>query len=321
MSQVSENPFKNSDTNKRYYTYDYYLRRAFGEKCAKITLDAGFTCPNIDGTRGRGGCIYCSGGSRASTLIPEKSLSEQYESQRALVRAKWQGVTKFIPYLQAYTNTHTSPEKLSDLLRKVAALEGAVMVDIATRADCLEDEKIKILNDLSAKIPVTVELGLQSSNDKTAELINRCHTYAELTDAIKRLRAGAPSVKIAIHIINGLPSEGYAEMMQTARDVSVLLPDIVKIHLLHVIEGTPLAKIYKNGGYTPLEMNEYVKITCDQLEILPPDTVIERVTGDGERKTLLAPLWSLKKTAVINEIDKELYRRGSYQGKKYGEKS
>lgn len=318
MSQVSENPFKNSDTNKRYYTYDYYLRRIFGEKCAKITLDAGFTCPNIDGTKGRGGCIYCSGGSRATTLDMTKSLIEQYESQKSLVLSKWKSITKFIPYLQAFTNTHTSPDKLREILNTVSAFDGAVMVDIATRADCLEDEKIKIINELSSKIPVTVELGLQSSNDNTAKVINRCHTYSEFVDAFQRLRSGAPRVKIAVHIINGLPSETYGEMMKTAHDVSLLAPDIVKIHLLHIIEGTPLAKLYKNGEYTPLTMDEYVKITCDQLEILPPDTVVERVTGDGERSTLLAPLWSLKKTVVINEIDKELYRRNSYQGAKFG---
>lgn len=315
MSQITKNPFKYSDTNKRYHTYDYYLRHSLGEKCAKVTLDAGLSCPNIDGTRGVGGCIYCSGGSASRNCEGLASIREQYELGRAQISAKWERVKSFIPYLQAYTNTHTSVENLKKILDEVSGLEGAVMVDIATRADCLENEKIDLLNKLSEKMPVTLELGLQSAHDKTAELINRCHSFSELEDAMSRIRERAPRVKIAIHIINGLPKETREMMLETAHSVAKLSPDIIKIHLLHVIEGTPLAKMYKRGEYEPLSKEEYVSIVCDQLEILPEEMVIERVTGDGDRKTLLAPLWSLKKTIVINEIDKELYRRGSYQGK------
>ncbi|MBQ8392276.1 MAG: TIGR01212 family radical SAM protein [Clostridia bacterium] len=313
MSQVSENPFKYSDTNKRYHTYDYYLRSSFGEKCAKITLDAGFTCPNIDGSRGVGGCIYCSGGSRSRGCDGLTPLKEQYESQREQILKKWT-VNKFIPYLQAYTNSYTSTENFEKILNEVASFDGAVMIDIATRADCLEDEKIKILKEVSEKIPITVELGLQSSDDKTAQLINRCHTYEEFTDCFSRLRLGAPKVKIAVHIINGLPGEGREQMIKTLRDVDKLHPDIVKIHLLHIIKDTPLAKMYEQGKYTPLDRDEYINTVCDQLELLSPDTVVERITGDGLRESLVAPLWSLKKTTVINDVDKEMYRRGSYQG-------
>ena len=316
MSQVTDNPFKNSDTNKRYYTYDYYLRRTFGQKCAKITLDAGFTCPNIDGSRGVGGCIYCSGGSRSAGCNELLPLFTQYTEQIQKIRSKWD-VTKFIPYLQAYTNSYTSPDNFKRILNEIREFDGAVMIDIATRADCLEDEKIEILRDVSEKIPVTVELGLQSSNDETAKRINRCHTYDEFTDCFARLRKIAPRVKIAVHIIDGLPEESREDMLKTALDVRALNPDIIKIHLLHVIKDTPLAKMYEKGIYTPLEKDEYVNIVCDQLELLCPDTVVERVTGDGIKDSLLAPLWSLKKTSVINDIDKELYRRGSYQGKKY----
>lgn len=316
MSQSSENPFKYSDTNKRYHTYDYYLRHTFGKKCAKITLDAGMTCPNIDGNRGVGGCIYCSGGSRSQGCDGLLPLKEQYENQIKQVKCKWD-VDSFIPYLQAYTNSYTSTDNFKKITQEIASFEGAVMIDIATRADCLENEKIEILNTLSAKIPVTVELGLQSSDDKTAELINRCHTYAEFTDCFARIRKYAPRVKIAVHIIDGLPGESREMMMKTAWDVATLKPDIVKIHLLHVIEGTALGGMYKMGEYTPLEKDEYVSIVCDQLELFAPETVIERVTGDGARDSLLAPLWSLKKVAVINDIDKEMYRRSSYQGIKY----
>lgn len=314
MSQVSENPFKYSDTNKRYHTYDYYLRHTFGGKCAKIPLDAGLSCPNIDGSCGTGGCIYCSGGSGARLADSILSLKEQYEAQRSIMLSKWKDLRGFIPYLQAYTNTHTSPENLRKILDEACALEGALAMSIATRADCLEDEKIDILNELSQRISLTVELGLQSSDDETARRINRGHSYAVFEDAFSRLRARAPRVKIAVHIIDGLPGENHEKMMKTAHTLAHLKPDIVKIHLLHVIEGTPLAKMYKNGDYEPLSREEYVKIVCDQLEILPSECVIERVTGDGQRETLLAPLWSLKKTAVINEIDKELFARGTCQG-------
>ncbi|MBR2024352.1 MAG: TIGR01212 family radical SAM protein [Clostridia bacterium] len=313
MSQASTNPFKYSDTNKRYYTYEYYLRKTFGEKCAKITLDCGFTCPNIDGTVGYGGCIYCGNGSQSINCRQVTDIKEQYRIGIENARKKWT-VNKFIPYMQSYTNTHTSPEKLKETVNEIANFEGAVMLNIATRADCLENEKIQILNELSDKIPVTVELGLQSSKDNTAKIINRGHDYAAFVDCFKRLRKYAPKIKIAIHIINGLPDETYEDMMKTARDVSILHPDLVKIHLLHVIDFTRLATMYKNGEYTEMDREFYIKTVCDQIEILPPDTVIERLTGDGIADGLLAPLWSRKKTTVINDIDKELFNRKTYQG-------
>lgn len=319
MSQVTSNPFKFTDTNKRYHTYDYHLRHTFGGKCAKITLDAGLSCPNIDGTCGTGGCIYCSGGSASRTVDSLLPLDAQYRAQIDGASEKWKGLVGFIPYLQAYSNTHTSPDNLRKILDTVASFEGAVALDIATRADCLENEKIDILREFSEKMPLTLELGLQSSDDETARIINRGHTFEVFEDAFKRVRERAPRVKIAVHIINGLPDEDHKKMMQTAHTLALLKPDVIKIHLLHIIDGTPLASLYKDGLYTPLSIEEYVKIVCDQLEILPSECVIERVTGDGQRDTLLAPLWSLKKTVVINEIDKELFRRDSYQGRYYNE--
>lgn len=313
MSQAKNNPFKYSDTNKRYYTYEYYLRQTFFEKCAKITLDCGFTCPNIDGTVGYGGCIYCGSGSKSVNCREVKNIQEQYKLGIEMARKKW-NVNKFIPYMQAYTNTHTSPEKLKEIVNEIASFEGAVMLDIATRADCLENEKITVLKELNKKLPVTIELGLQSSNDETAKIINRGHDYATFVDCFKRLRALAPEIKIGIHIINGLPSEKYEDMIKTARDVAELHPDLVKIHLLHVIEGTILAKMYKNGEYVLLNRDFYINTVCDQIEILPSDIVIERVTGDGIADGLLAPEWSRKKTTVINDIDKELYKRKTFQG-------
>ncbi len=313
MSQVDTNPFIFSDTNKRYHTYDYYLKHRFGHKVAKVPLDAGFCCPNIDGTFGYGGCIYCSGGSSWGQTRNLASLEEQYSQGIKVMRGKWQ-TNEYIPYLQAYTNTYTSPVNLERILDHVSKFEGAVMIDIATRADCLENEKIDVLNRISKKIPVTIELGLQTSNDETAKRINRCHSFEVFKDAFYRLRSGAPNIKIGIHIINGLPGETRDDMKNTATSVRNLHPDLVKIHLLHVLKNTPLASLYESGKYTPLEKDEYVKIVCDQLEILPPDIVVERVTGDGLGDLLLAPEWSKKKVSVINDIDKELAKRDTYQG-------
>lgn len=313
MSQVDKNPFKYSSTNKRYHTYNYYLNQRFGKKCAKITLDFGFSCPNIDGTRGTGGCIYCSGGSASINCRDTRSIKEQFELGVKTAKQKWD-VDCFIAYMQAYTNTHTDCKTLKNAINEAMSLEGVVMLDIATRADCLEDEKLEIINEASKAIPITIELGLQSSSDKTAELINRCHTYGEFENAFFRIRKIAPSVKIGVHIINGLPGESYEEMIKTVKDVAKLRPDLVKIHLLHVLKGTPLAKMYENGEYEPISRDEYVRTVCDQIELLPPWTVIERVTGDGIGTDLLAPQWSKKKVCVINDIDKELYSRNTYQG-------
>lgn len=216
--------------------------------------------------------------------------------------------------MQAYTNTHTSPDNLRKILDHVSKFEGCVMVDVATRADCLSNEIISVLNEISQKIPLTVELGLQTANDKTAKLINRGHDFAAFVDGFNRLRRGVPDVKIGIHIINGLPGEGRDDMKNTAIRVRNLHPDLVKIHLLHVISDTPLAKMYERGEYAPIDRQEYIDTVCDQIELLPDDIVIERVTGDGIASTLLAPEWSRKKVTVINDIDKELLKRGTYQG-------
>lgn len=316
MSQANNNPFEFSDTNKRYHTYDYYLKKRFGEKCAKITLDCGFTCPNIDGTCSTGGCIYCLGGSYArvtSNLLP---IEEQYRQGIEKIRSKW-NVEKFIPYLQAYSNTHTSPEILEELLSRISMLDGAVMIDIATRADCLGEDIVKVIDKVSKTIPVTVELGLQSANDKTAEIINRGHDFQTFKEGFYRLRRLSPQVKIGIHIINGLPNETREDMENTARSVADLHPDLIKIHLLHVLRNTVLGKMYENGEYTPMEREEYITTVCNQIELLPSDIVVERVTGDGIAEELLAPMWSKKKVTVINDIDKMLFERNSFQGKRF----
>ena len=316
-SQRETNPFAYTDSNKRYHTYDYYLRRTFGGKCAKIPLDIGCTCPNIDGRRGHGGCIYCSSrGSGDFAAAPTLSIAEQYAKGREMMAKKWD-VSRTIPYFQAHTNTYAPVEFLREKFYAALTLDGVVGMNIATRADCLSPEVLALLAELAEETVLTVELGLQSTNDKTAEAINRCHTYAEFVAGYNALRAASPKMQICVHLINGLPGEDFSDMERSARDVAVLHPDQVKLHLLHVLRGTRLASLYGSGGYTPLTLDEYAKIVAHQLTLLPPETVIGRITGDGAAADLLAPMWSLGKTNVINTIDKLLYAEDLWQGKLY----
>lgn len=318
-TQRETNPFKYSDTNKRYYTYDYYLRSEFSGKCVKIPLDCGFTCPNIDGTRGYGGCIYCSDrGSGDFAASSELSVSEQFRITREKLGSKWD-TKRCIPYFQAHTNTYAPLDVLKARYEEALAQNDVVGINIATRADCLPNDVVEYFAELAERTVLTVELGLQSSNDDTARLINRGHTYAEFLDGYKRLRAASDKINICVHLILGLPGENDEIMLETVRAVAALRPDQVKIHLLHVIKGTVLAEMYERGEYIPLEKEEYVDLVCRALELLPPQTVIGRLTGDGMAEDLLAPLWSLKKVSVINDIDKKLYALNTYQGARYKE--
>ena len=316
LTQRSENPYKNTDSNKRYYTYDYYLRRRFGAKVAKIPLDIGLTCPNIDGRCGVGGCIYCSGrGSGDFAESPLLPIEEQYRLTREKLSSKW-STERCIAYFQAHTNTYAPLEFLKESFERALLLDGVVGINIATRADCLESEVCEYLADLAERTVLTVELGLQSSSDETAERINRGHTYADFLDGYRRLREASDKIEICVHIIFGLPGESREDMLKTVRNVAALAPDQVKIHLLHVLKSTEMARIYERGEYTPLEKDEYVALVADAIELLPPDTVVARLTGDGMADDLLAPDWSRKKVAVINDIDKLLYSRSSWQGSK-----
>ena len=315
-TQRNSNPYKYTDSNKRYYTYDYYLRKTFGGKCAKIPLDGGFTCPNIDGRCSVGGCIYCSGrGSGDFAELPTLSIREQYERVRARLSSKW-SVERTIPYFQAHSNTYAPVERLRQLYGEALSLEGVVGLNIATRADCLGDGVPELLAEIAEETALTVELGLQSSCDATAKLINRGHSYEDFCRGFELLRQASPRIGICVHIIFGLPGETDETMLRTVRDVAALHPDQVKIHLLHVLRGTKMAELFESGGYTPLEKERYVSLVADAIELLPEDTVIARLTGDGMSDDLLAPDWSRKKVSVINDIDKLLYERGSWQGKK-----
>jgi len=317
ITQRDENPFKYTDSNKRYYTYDYYLKEKFGGKCAKIPIDAGFTCPNIDGTRGVGGCIYCSArGSGDFALDSKFSVKEQYEKTREKMAGKW-SVERCIPYFQAHTNTYAPVEVLRSKYEEALSLDGVVGLNIATRADCLDDGVVALLAEISERTELTVELGLQSADDKTAELINRGHSFEEFVEGFCRLRRASSKINICVHIILGLPNESREVMMDTVKKVAELRPEQVKIHLLHVIRGTKLADMLEKGEYTPLGRSEYISLVVSALELLPPDTVIARLTGDGMADDLLAPKWSRKKVSVINDIDKLMYENKTYQGRLY----
>ncbi len=315
-TQRTQNPFEYTDSNKRYYTYDYYLRKTFGGKCAKIPIDAGFTCPNIDGRCGVGGCIYCSG--RGSGDFAESAsvpVHIQYERTREKLSSKW-STDRCIPYFQAHTNTYAPLEVIKEKIGAVVGLDGVVGINIATRADCIGEGVAEYLAELAEQMPITVELGLQTVHDTTAELINRGHSFEDFRCGYEKLRRASSKINICIHLIFGLPGEDRDMMLESVRRVAELHPEQVKIHLLHVIRGTVMADMYERGEYTPLEKQEYVSLVADAIELLPPDIVIARLTGDGMADTLVAPDWSRKKVSVINDIDKLLYERNSYQGSK-----
>ncbi len=316
MSQKDCNPFAYSDSNKRYHTYDYYLRKKFGAKCAKLPLDGGFTCPNIDGRCGYGGCIYCSERGSGDFTVQVPSVGEQIRLQKQRFAKKW-NVERCIAYFQAHTNTYAPVSRLRELYDEALAQEGIVGLSIATRADCLPQDVLSCLADYAQRTALTVELGLQSSNDRTAEAINRCHSFAQFCRGYDALKDACPTAELCVHIIFGLPGETEEEMLQTVRDVASLRPHQVKIHLLHVLRGTRLAELYEAGRYRPLERENYIRLVVDALELLPPETVICRLTGDGAEEALLAPRWSLRKTTVLNDIDKLLYLRNSMQGLRY----
>ena len=313
--QSDVNPFENSDSNKRYYTYDYFLKKTYGGKCAKIPLDAGFSCPNMDGKCGVGGCIYCS--SRGSGDFAESatlSIAEQFELTRAKLSSKW-STERTIPYFQARTNTYAPLNKIKEKFEEALTCDGVVAMNVATRADCLPDDVVDYLAELGNRVDLTVELGLQTIHDEVAALINRGHSYAQFVDGFERLRRANSKIRICVHIIFGLPTETDEMMLETAKVVGALRPDMVKIHLLHVIRGTTLAQWYESGEYTPLERERYIELVATALQYFHKDTVIARLTGDGVADDLLAPDWSRKKTTVINDIDKYLYTHNIWQGK------
>ncbi|MCM1055153.1 MAG: TIGR01212 family radical SAM protein [Bacteroides sp.] len=307
------NTFGFSTDNKRYHTLHYHNMQKFGKRVYKAPINAGFTCPNIDGSRGRGGCIYCDGGSGYFTDSSSLSVTAQLERQISLIKRKHPDAW-INAYFQSYSNTYASVDVLRERFEPVLSFPEAAAVSVATRADCLNREIYDYLSSFSKRTSLTVELGLQTVHDKTAALINRGHDFAEFEAAFYSLKE--LGIRTTVHIINGLPRETEKMMLETAERLGKMRPDGVKIHLLHVIKGTELEKMYLRGEYKPMDMDGYIDITVKQLELLPAETVIERLTGDGDKSRLVAPLWSKNKIAVLGGIDKRQAQLDSFQGKK-----
>lgn len=307
--------FKFTNDNKRYHTLHYYNMQKFGERVYKAPINAGFTCPNIDGGKGRGGCIYCDGGSGYFTDSSRLSTEEQLRHQIDLIHAK-HPTAKINAYFQSYSNTYADVDTLKTRFEPVFSFPDVKVLSIATRCDCLGNDVMLYLSDLSKRIDLTVELGLQTVSDKTAEIIGRGHSFEEFKEGFYKLRQ--QGIRTVVHIINGLPEENSDNMLETADALGKIEPDGVKIHLLHVIKGTKLEELYNMGKYTPLTKEEYVETTVKQLELLPPETVIERITGDGDKKKLVAPMWSADKISVLGAIDKLQADLDTYQGRLFG---
>ncbi len=302
--------FKYSDDNKRYHTLYYHNLHTYGGRVCKAAIDAGLSCPNLDGSKGYGGCVFCGGGSGYFTW-GGLSVKEQYLREEKRIRKKFPDA-KISAYFQAHSNTYADAKTLERLFKCVIDL-GAFSLAVATRADCLDEEKALMLSMLS--VPVTVELGLQTAHDITAKKINRCHSYDDFISGFELLKSYG--LRVCVHIINGLPGETDEMMHETARRLGLLLQkgDGVKIHLLHVITGTRLFDMYERGEYSPMEKERYIDIVARQLEVLPEYAVIERVTGDGDKAKLAAPLWSADKISVLGGIDKRQAALDSFQGK------
>ena len=301
--------FKYAFDNKRYHTWNYYLRNTFGEKVFKVSINAGFTCPNIDGKVSFGGCTYCSKeGSGDFAGNPKDNLIKQFDDITQMMHKKWPNA-KYIGYFQAFTNTYAPVDILKEKYETILSLDNVIGLSISTRPDCLEDDVVEYLSELNERTNLWVELGLQTIHDSTSKLINRGHDYNEFLKGLEKLKA--KNIKVIVHIINGLPGEDYNMMMETAKAVANMGVDGIKIHLLHVIKDTPMEKMLQNGMLTLMNQEEYINLVCDQLEILPETMIVHRLTGDGKRDELVGPLWSLKKWEVLNAIDDELKKRNS----------
>ena len=303
---------------KRYYSLNAYLRNKHGEKIGKLSLDAGLGCPNRDGSVGRGGCIFC-GEDGAGTFAgcSRDSIELQMASQKRVQREKWK-VNRFIAYFQSYSNTYADVGKLRSIYDSALADEEVCALAIATRPDCLEDDVVELLAQFNEKTHLWVELGLQTMHEATAEWLNRGYGLTVFESAVRRLQA--KGIDVVVHVILGLPQESEQDMMATIDYLSGLGIAGIKIHLLHVIENTRLAELYERGAFKALDQEAYIGLVVKAIEKLPKDVVVHRLTGDGSRKTLIAPKWPLNKRGVLNGIDKRLRALDTWQGKNLSQK-
>lgn len=308
------NPFRYSDTNLRYHSYSYYLKDKYHQKVFKVPLNAGFTCPNRDGKCGVGGCRFCSSHGSGDIITTNDDLQQQFKIGKDVMLKKWPN-GKAIAYFQAFSNTYASLDHLKKVFQPFILDNDILELAIATRPDCLDTEKILYFSTINKIKPLTIELGLQSINDQTMRSMNRGHDHSCLYDVVNQLKL--TDIRICVHIINGLPYETPEMMLATAKAVADMNVNGIKIHMLNILKDAQIAQDYLNGKINLLSEKEYIAIVIKQLELLPPEMVIERLTGDGLRNNLLAPLWILKKTVVLNDIAKEMVRLDTCQGKKH----
>jgi len=300
------------NNTKRYYDLKSFWRNRFGGRVYKLQIDAGFTCPNRDGTASAGGCIYCDGrGSRLRQAGPLPSVSEQIRKGKEYYRTH-RNAGKFIPYFQTFTNTYGPIEKLRTLYDEALGADDVVGLSVGTRPDCVPDDVIDLFQDYAKHSHVWLELGLQSIHNRTLQCINRGHSVETYLDAVHR--AAGKNIHICTHIIVGLPGETREDMLETARVIATLPIQGIKIHLLLALRGTKMGDFYEQGKIVLLEKDDYVRIVCDILEILPSEMVIQRLTADGYRDIFLAPQWAVNKMEVLNGIDRELEKRNTFQG-------
>lgn len=303
------------DPNKRYHTWNYALRQQFGEKIFKVPIDGGFDCPNRDGTVAKGGCTFCSvSGSGDMIVAPSDPLPLQFQKEIQLMHQKWPTVDQYIVYFQNFTNTHAPVDVIRHRFEQVVNEKGVVGLSIGTRPDCLPDEVVNYLAELNERFYLWVELGLQTTFEETSAAINRAHDYQTYLDGVAKLRKHG--IRVCTHLINGLPGETPAMMRENVRR-TIQDSDIqgIKLHLLHLITNTKMMRDYNEGRLQLMSKEAYVSVICDQLEMIPPEIVIHRLTGDAPFETIIGPMWSLKKWEVLNAIDAEMKRRNSYQGK------
>lgn len=306
------NNFKYTNSNKRYHTLDYYYKNRFHEKVFKVSLNAGFSCPNIDGKVGYGGCIYCSKtGSGEFAGNKEDSLEKQFLEIKNMMLKKWPKA-KYIGYFQARTNTYAPVNELKKMYEKILNQENVIGLNIATRPDAISDECLDYLEKLNKKTYLTIELGLQTTKEETTKLINRCHSLQCFEDMVKKLRER--NIDVVVHIINGLPYETKKDMLNTVKYLNKLDIQGIKIHMLSITKDTPIEKMYQEEKFKLLSKEEYIDIVVDQLELLREEIVIHRITGDPKLDELIEPTWLTKKFCVLNDIDKEMVRRDTYQG-------
>jgi radical SAM protein (TIGR01212 family) len=297
---------------KHYNTFSDELKRHFGCKVQRISVDAGFSCPNRDGLLDSAGCIFCGGhGSGSYGIRRDFDVAAQLEDGKEVMRRKYRA-DKFLAYFQAFSNTYAPVDHLRRLFSEALTVSDVVGLIIATRPDCLPDEILDYLQKLSNQTYLWLELGIQSTHDTSLELINRRHDYRCSVDAVKR--AASRGLRVCAHIILGLPGESQDNMLAMAAELNWLGVDGVKLHLLHVMKGTQLADMYSRGEVTVMDRDSYAGVVCDFLELLDPRILIHRLTGDGGHDNLVAPLWSLKKFEILNLIDAEMERRGTRQG-------